>query len=167
MSLLHPKVIRDLGLYELGLTILPATDLFCPIGKDNHIIFSGDVRKNAAQFGRFSRRDGAIYAVDKYLNEAANVVRKILLETPVDPTRRDLKSLRELAAFTWRYRRIGSKFYRLVDLMTMSADDFLARWFEHSVNRAVLAYYCSVGTFAGPKTPGSAYVVMHHLMGRT
>jgi phytoene dehydrogenase-like protein len=166
MSLLHPKVIRDLGLYELGLTILPATDLFCPIGKDNHIIFSGDVRKNAEQFGRFSRHDGAIYEeFDKYLNEAANVVRKILLETPVDPTRRDLRSLRELVAFAWKYRKIGKTFYRLVDLMTMSADDFLARWFEHSVNRAVLAYYCSVGTFAGPKTPGSAYVVMHHIMG--
>jgi phytoene dehydrogenase-like protein len=52
-----------------------------------------------------------------------------------------------------------------VDLMTMSADDFLSRWFEHSVTRAALAYYCSIGTFAGPKTPGSAYVVLHHLMG--
>ena len=49
--------------------------------------------------------------------------------------------------------------------MTMSADDYLARWFEHGVTRAVLGYYCSIGTFAGPKTPGSAYVVLHHLMG--
>ena len=47
MSLLHPKVIRDLALTELGLTILPATDLFSPIGTDNHIIFSGDVKKTA------------------------------------------------------------------------------------------------------------------------
>ena len=44
-------------------------------------------------------------------------------------------------------------------------DDFLSRWFEHSITRAVLGYYCSIGTFAGPKTPGSAYVVMHHIMG--
>ena len=49
--------------------------------------------------------------------------------------------------------------------MTMSADDFLSQWFEHSVTRAVLGYYCSIGTFAGPKTPGSAYVVLHHIMG--
>jgi phytoene dehydrogenase-like protein len=48
MSLLHPKVIRELGLRELGLTVLPATDLFCPIGKDNYIVFSGDVRRTAA-----------------------------------------------------------------------------------------------------------------------
>lgn len=166
MSLLHPKVIRDLGLTELGLTILPATDMFCPIGTDNHIIFSGDVKKTAEQFGRFSRHDGAIYEeFDRYLNEAADVMRKLLLDTPVDPTKRDYKSLRELVSFVWKYRKIGNKFYRLVDLMTMSADDFLARWFEHSVPRAVLAYYCSIGTFAGPKTPGSAYVVLHHIMG--
>ncbi len=166
MSLLHPRVIGDLGLRDLGLTVLPATDLFCPVGSDDYIMFSGDVKKNADQFGRFSRHDGAIYEeFDKYINEAANVIRKILLDTPVDPAKRDYKSLRELVSFVWKYRKIGNKFYRLVDLMTMSADDFLARWFEHPVTKAVLAYYCSIGTFAGPKTPGSAYVVLHHIMG--
>ncbi len=166
MSLLHPKVIRDLELPKLGLTILPATDLFCPIGTDDYIVFSGDVRKTAAEFARFSRHDGEIYPqFDAWLNEAANVVRRLLLDTPVDPTRRDFRGLRELFGLAWKYRKIGKNFYRLVDLMTMSADDFLARWFEHSVTRAVLGYYCSIGTFAGPKTPGSAYVVLHHIMG--
>jgi len=60
MSLLHPKVIRELGLRELGLTVLPATDLFCPIGKDDHIIFSGDVRRTAAEFARFSRHENRL-----------------------------------------------------------------------------------------------------------
>jgi phytoene dehydrogenase-like protein len=166
MSLLHPKVIRELGLKGIGLTVLPATDLFCPIGTDDFIVFSGDVRKTAAQFARFSRRDGEIYPqFDAWLNEAADIVRQLLLDTPVDPSRRDFRGMRELFKLAWKYRRIGGKFYRLVDLMTMSADDFLARWFEHSVTRAVLAYYCSIGTFAGPKTPGSAYVVLHHIMG--
>ncbi len=166
MSLLHPKVIRDLELRELGLTVLPATDLFCPIGTDDFIVFSGDVRKTAAQFARFSRRDGEIYPqFDAWLNEAAGIVRRLLLDTPVDPSRSDFKGRRELFKFAWKYRKIGKKFYRLMDLMTMSADDFLARWFEHSVTRAVLGYYCSIGTFSGPKTPGSAYVVLHHIMG--
>jgi phytoene dehydrogenase-like protein len=166
MSLLHPKVIRDLGLRELGLTVLPATDLFCPVGRDDYIVFSGDVARTAREFSRFSKKDGAIYAeFDAYLNEAANVVRKLLFETPVDPARRDLRSLRELWRLAWKYRRIGKNFYRLVDLLTMSADDYLSRWFEHGVTRAVLGYYCSIGTFAGPKTPGSAYVVLHHIMG--
>jgi len=166
MSLLHPKVIRELGLRDLGLAVLPATDLFCPIGADDYIVFSGDVKKTAEQFARFSRRDGAVYAeFDAWLNDAANVVRRLLLDTPVDPARRDFRGLCELLALAWKYRGIGERFYRLVDLMTMSADDFLSRWFEHPVTRAVLGYYCSIGTFAGPKTPGSAYVVLHHIMG--
>ncbi len=166
MSLLHPKVIRDLGLRDLGLTVLPATDLFCPIGKDNHIIMSGDAARTAREFARFSRRDGAAYVeFDAYLNEAADIVRTLVFDTPVDPSRRDLKGLRDLWKLAWKYRRIGRNFYRIVDLLTMSADDYLARWFEHGVTRAVLGYYCSIGTFAGPKTPGSAYVVLHHLMG--
>ena len=99
------------------------------------------------------------------MNDAANVVRKLLFETPVDPARRDFKGLRDLLKLAWKYRRIGKNFYRVVDLLTMSADDYLSRWFEHSVTRAVLGYYCSIGTFAGPKTPGSAYVVLHHIMG--
>ena len=49
--------------------------------------------------------------------------------------------------------------------MTMSADDYLSEWFESTEVKAVLAYYCGIGTFVGPKSPGSAYVVMHHLMG--
>lgn len=166
MSLLHPKVIRELELRELGLTVLPATDLFCPIGRDDYIVFSGDVRRTAAEFSRFSKRDGAAYAeFDKFLTEAANVVRKLLFDTPVDPSRRDSRSLAELVKFAWKYRKVGDNFYRIVDLLTMSADEYLSRWFEHPVTRAVLGYYCSIGTFAGPKTPGSAYVVLHHIMG--
>src|SRR6185503_10353151 len=101
----------------------------------------------------FSKKDGAVYAqFDAFLNEAANVVRKLLLDTPVDPTRRDPKSLSELVRFAWKYRKVGDNFYRVVDLLTMSADDYLSRWFEHPVTRAVLGYYCSIGTFAGPRT---------------
>jgi len=166
MSILHPKVIRELGLRELGLEVLPATDMFCPIGTDDYIIMSGDVAKTAEQFGRFSKHDGAIYAeFNTWLNEAAHYMRALYLETPVDPSKRDFRSLRRIFDLVWRYRKIGDKLYDLVDLMTMSADDFLARWFEHSVTRALLGYYCSIGTFAGPKTPGSAFVVLHHLMG--
>jgi phytoene dehydrogenase-like protein len=166
MSLLHPKIIRDLGLGELGITVLPATDLFCPVGTGDYVVMSGDAAKTARQFARFSKRDGAIYReFDAHLNEAADIVRRLVLDTPVDPSRRDFRGLRELVRLAWKYRRIGRNFYRVVDLLTMSADDYLARWFEHGVTRAVLGYYCSIGTFAGPKTPGSAYVVLHHVMG--
>lgn len=166
MSLLHPKVIRDLELMKFGIKILPANDVFCTIGADDYIIFSDDIKKTQEQFSRFSKKDGAIYPeFDAYINETANIVRRILLETPIDPTGHDYRTLKANLKFLWRYRKIGKNFYRLVDLMTMSADEYLSRWFESSINKAVLAYYCSIGTFASPKTPGSAYVIMHHIMG--
>lgn len=166
MSLLHPKVIRELELRKHGLEVLPCADMFSPLGDDDYIVFSDDVKKTQGQFGRFNRHDAEIYPeFDRYIGEAADVVRKLLFEVPPDPSRTDLKSLKELAGFAWKYRKIGKRFYRLVDLMTMSADDFLREWFDDSRIRAILAYYASIGTFVSPRTPGSAYVIIHHIMG--
>ena len=65
----------------------------------------------------------------------------------------------------WPFRKLGDKLFRFVDLMTESISDFLDRYFESDQLKAVLAYYGSIGTFAGPRTPGTAYVLLHHLMG--
>src|SRR5579871_2127636 len=166
MSLLHPRVIADLELRKFGLEVLPANDLFCPLYDGDYIVFSDDPKKTQAEFARFSRHDAEIYPeFDAYLQEATAIVRKLLFETPIDPTRRDWKSFKETAAFLWRQRKVGRKAYRIVDLLTQSAYDFLSGWFESDIIKAVLAYYASIGTFAGPKSPGSAYVIMHHVMG--
>jgi phytoene dehydrogenase-like protein len=166
MSLLHPRVIADLELRKFGLEVLPANDLFCPLHGDDYIVFSDDMRRTQAEFARFSRHDAEIYpAFDAYIQEAAAIVRKLLFETPIDPTRRDWRSFKEGAALLWRHRNIGARFYRIVDLLTQSAYDYLSGWFESDIIKAVLAYYASIGTFAGPKSPGSAYVIMHHIMG--
>jgi phytoene dehydrogenase-like protein len=166
MSLLHPRVIRDLELESFDLKVLPANDLFCPLGGDDYILFSDDVRKTQAEFARFSRHDADIYPeFSRYLEASAQVVRRLLFETPVDPVGRGWGSFKKSAALLWRERRIGDQAYRLVDLLTQSAYDYLSAWFENDIIKSVLAYYCSIGTFAGPKSPGSAYVIMHHLMG--
>ena len=166
MSLLHPRVIRDLDLRAHGLEVLPCSDMFSPLEDDDYVVFSDDVKKTQQQFARLNAHDAEIYPeFNRYLNEAADVVRKLLFDVPPDPSRTDLRSLKELAGFAWKYRRIGDRFYRLLDLMTMSADDFLRKWFDDSRIRAVLAYYASIGTFVSPRTPGSAYVIIHHLMG--
>lgn len=166
MSLLHPRVISDLELRSQGLEVLPANDLFCPLGGDDYIVFSDDLRKTQAEFARFSRHDADIYPqFAEYLEESARFVRQLLFETPVDPVRRNWKSFSRSAALLWRHRRIGDQAYRMIDLLTQSAYDYLSNWFEHDVIKVVLAYYASIGTFAGPKSPGTAYVIMHHLMG--
>jgi phytoene dehydrogenase-like protein len=166
MSLLHPRVIRDLELKSFGLEVLPANDLFCPLGGDDSIVFSDDIAKTQAEFARFSAHDAQVYpAFARYLEESATFVRQLLFETPVDPVRRSWKAFRGSASLLWRHRRIGDQAYRLVDLLTQSADDYLSAWFENDIIRSVLAYYACIGTFAGPKSPGTAYVIMHHLMG--
>src|SRR3954447_22594671 len=166
MSLLHPRIIRDFEMAKHGLQVLPCSDMISPLGRDDYILFAADMAKTQASFAKFSKHDADIYpAFDRYLTESANIIRKILWETPIDPSRRDWATFKEGASLLWRYRKVGRKMYRLVDLLTMSAYDFLREWFEDERIMAVLAYYASIGTFAGPKTPGSAYVIMHHIMG--
>jgi phytoene dehydrogenase-like protein len=166
MSILHPRIIADLELRRFGLEVLPANDLFSPLDDKRSIIFSDDVRKTQEQFARFSKKDAEAYpAFDAYLQESLTIVRKLLFETPVDPTKGNWRDMKETAGFLWRYRKIGGRFYRILDLLTMSAYDYLSAWFESDIVKAVFAYYASIGTFASPKTPGSAYVLLHHLMG--
>jgi len=166
MSLLHPKIIRDLELAAYGLAVLPANDLFCPLGGDDYIIYSDDLKKTQAEFARFSRHDAQIYPqFARELEESAALVRRLLFETPVDPVRRSWQSFKQSAAFLWRHRKVGDRAYRLIDLLAQSAYDYLSVWFEHDVIKSVLAYYASIGTFAGPRSPGTAYVILHHLIG--
>src|ERR1700733_11989571 len=166
MSLLHPRVIRDLELDSLGLEVLPANCLFCPLGGGEYIVYSDDIAKTQSEFARFSRHDAEIYPrFARELEQSAALVRSLLFETPVDPVKRSWKSFKQTAALLWRHRTIGDRAYRLVDLLTQSAYDYLSVWFENDIIKAVIAYYASIGTFAGPKSPGTAYVIMHHLMG--
>ena len=76
-----------------------------------------------------------------------------------------MRTARQVSGFLWRNRRFGGRVFRVMDMLTMSAYDYLSKWFEDDRIKAVLAYYASIGTFAGPRTPGSAYVIMHHVMG--
>ncbi|MBB3772181.1 phytoene dehydrogenase-like protein [Angulomicrobium tetraedrale] len=167
MSLLHPRVIRDFELKKHGLVVLPCSDMVSPVDdSDNYITFSDNMAKTQASFARFSKHDAEIYpAFDAYLQEATRIVRQVLWETPIDPARRDWKTFRDASKLLWKYRKVGRKMYRIVDMLSMSAYDFLREWFEDERVMAVLAYYASIGTFAGPKSPGSAYVIMHHVMG--
>ncbi len=166
MSLLHPRIINDFNLRKHGLEILPCSDMVSPVSNDDYIVFSEDMKKTQASFAKFSKKDAGIYPeFDAYLKDATSIIRQMLWETPVDPAGRDWKTFKAGAGLLWRQRKIGRKMYRVIDLMTMSAYDFLHEWFEDERIMAVLAYYASIGTFAGPKTPGSAYVIMHHIMG--
>jgi len=166
MSLLHPRIQTELELERHGLQVMPCSDMLSPLDDGNYIVFSDKVARTQASFARFNEADARIYPeFDRFLNENASMFRRLLWETPFDPTRRDWKTFQQAAGFVQRNWRIGNKVFRILDMLTMSAYDFLSEWFVDDRIKAVLAYYASIGTFAGPKTPGSAYVIMHHIMG--
>jgi len=164
---LSSKVIRELELHKFGLDkVFDGGDIFVPISKDEYLSLSRDARKTQQSFERFSQHDARAYPDFRaYLEEVGLLFRRLMLETPVDPTKGNWKAFKRTAEFLWRYRRIGGQFYRVIDLMTQSADDYLAPWFESSIVRAVFAYWASIGNCAGPKTPGSAYCMLDNVIG--
>ena len=137
MSLLHPKVIADLDLRRHGFEVLPASDMFSPLPNGDHLVFSDNIATTQANFARFSTKDAAIYPeFDRYLMEAANIVRRLLLETPPDPSCPDRRSFCVAPpASCGNTARVGGKLFRLIDLMTMSADDYLSEWFENTARQ--------------------------------
>ena len=166
MSLLQPRIIRELELARHGFKVLPASSLFVPFPDGSSFVYWDDERKTCAEIAKHSRKDAEAFpAFNRYIQELAAIVRQLLWETPVDPSSRRWKDIRETAALVWKYRRVAGKMYRIIDLVTQSVSDYLDRWFESDVIKGVLCYYSSIGTFAGPRTPGTAYVLLHHIMG--
>lgn len=166
MSLLQPRIIKELELRKFGFEVLPTDNLFVPFPDGRYFVFWDNLKKTCAEIAKFSKKDAEAYpAFDAFLHDAAKFVRELLWVTPPNPVSRRPTDVKEIIGLLWRARKLGGKFFRFVDLMTESISDYLDRYFESDELKAVLAYYGSIGTFAGPKTPGTAYVLLHHLMG--
>ena len=167
VSLLHPKVIRDLHLAEHGLRIVerPYSN-FLPLSGREFMRVGGGIEATQAEIARFSPRD-AQRLPDYYarLDAVADVLRDLLLDTPPNAGGgvRDLfqawKSARRVQSLPMPLQR------EVLDLFTMSAGDWLDRWFESEPIKAAFGFDSVVGNFASPYTPGSAYVLLHHVFG--
>ncbi|HXF80850.1 MAG TPA: NAD(P)/FAD-dependent oxidoreductase [Usitatibacter sp.] len=166
VSLLNPKVIADLRLAEHGLRIVerPFAN-FLPTD-DNYLKVGGGLEATQREVARFSRRDAE--RLPEYyarLDAVADVLRGLVLETPpnVGGGIQELfvawKAGRRLNALPLAAKR------DVLDLFTLSATEWLDRWFESEPLRACLAFDSVVGNFASPHAPGSAYVLLHHVFG--
>ncbi len=170
VSLLQPKVIADLGLHEHGLRIVerPLSN-FLPL-PDGRYLKLGEGR-SAAEFAKFSRRDAdRLPAYGANLDAIAAVLRGLVLETPPNVVEGGwLAALPELwksARLAKQLRPLGLDGQReLLDLFTLSAAEYLERWFESEAVKAVFGFDGIVGHYASPYTPGSAYVLLHHVFG--
>ncbi|MEO5701471.1 MAG: NAD(P)/FAD-dependent oxidoreductase [Casimicrobiaceae bacterium] len=171
VSLLNPRIIRDLKLVEHGLTIVerPFSN-FLPLPDGDHLRVGGGLEATQAAFSRFSARDAerlpAYYAM---LDGVADVLRDLLLATPPNLGGRGASSvgaLLEVWKASRRFRSLDLAGQRdVLDLFTKSAGDVLDRWFEAAPVKAAFGFDAVVGNFASPYTPGSAYVLLHHVFG--
>lgn len=161
MSLLQPKIMLDLKLGEHGVRVIDTPPGFQPFLDGRSLIFWPEVDKMAAEIRKFSAHDAENYP--KFVAHMESLIpylRRLLFEIPMDPTSGRVKDLAKSASLVWRYRDIGPKFYDLWDLLTLSAYDFLKRWFISSEILTVFGCYASgSGGNIGPKSPGSAYVL--------
>lgn len=167
MGHLHPKVVADLELERYGLRHVVVDNVISPDGQGDCIVFSKDPAVTLAQIRRFSARDAENYP--KFfanLSKTVDLLRRLQLETPVDPTRRDPASLLRMAAFAWRYRHVRHEIVTLIEALSMSAYDYVARWFETPVVQAKLMYWATIGGTVGPYAPGTAFYLVAHLIGQ-
>ena len=170
VSLLNPKVIRELDLAGHGLRIVERRCAnFLPTA-DGRYLLTGEGRTQA-EVARFSARDAArLPEYAERLEAIAQVLRELALTTPPNVLegswRAALPELVRAARVGARLRRLDMSSRReLLALFAMSAGDYLDNWFESEPLKAVYGFDGIVGNYASPYTPGSAYVLLHHVFG--
>jgi phytoene dehydrogenase-like protein len=167
VSLLRPEIIRDLDLPRHGLEILPLDGTFTPMPNGDYLWRVNDHAKTRREIARHSRLDAEAYDdFGKAMLQMCRFVKPILSMVPPDPYTLNPRELMKLLFLGRRFRDLPSgDQYNQVQLMTMSAIDFLDQWFETDVLKATMSASGIIGTFLGVRSPGTAYVLLHHYMG--
>ena len=167
VSLLRPEIIRDLDLPRHGLEILPLDGTFTPMPNGDYLWRVNDHGKTRREIARHSRLDAEAYEeFGKAMQAMCRFVKPILSMVPPEPTTLNPRELMKLLFIGRRFQDMPSEDkYNQVQLMTMSAVDFLDQWFETDVLKATMSASGIIGTFLGVRSPGTAYVLLHHYMG--
>src|SRR6266850_460606 len=167
VSLLRPEIIRDLDLPRHGFEVLPLDGTFTPMPSGDYLWRMNDHGKSRREIARHSKLDAEAYEeFGKAMLQMCRFVKPILGMTPPDPTTLNPRELLKLLFLGRRFKDLSlDDKYNQVQLMTMSAVDFLDRWFETDVLKATMSASGIIGTFLGVRSPGTAYVLLHHYMG--
>src|SRR5512144_2406364 len=167
VSLLRPEIIRDLELPKHGLKILPLPSTVTPFENGDYLGSWDDHDLTRQEVYRHSPKDAEAY--DEYsrvMARAAKAIKPIISMVPPDPSSlrpRDLLGLLKLGKYA---RSLTEKeLYRIAKLVTQSSADLLDEWFEFDPLKGTKSASGIIGTFLGPRSPGTAYVLLHHYMG--
>jgi phytoene dehydrogenase-like protein len=175
VSLLRPEIIRDLDLPRHGLDILPLDGTFTPLrpgegpkaGGGDFLWRVNDHGRTVRELRRWSKNDAEAYEeYGQLMVEMARFIKPILGIVPADPTDNDPRPMMPLASLARRFGQLPERQQAVfVQLMTMSAADFLEQWFETDPLKATMSASGIIGTYQGIRSPGTAYVLLHHYMG--
>src|SRR5438876_8855307 len=167
VSLLRPEIIRELDLPRHGMEILPLDGTFTPMPNGDYLWRVNDHAKTRREIARHSRMDAEAYEkYGKAMIEMGRFVKPMLGMRAPDPASLNLHGLKDLLSIARRFQRLPIEDkYNQVQLMTMSAAGFLDQWFETDVLKATMSASGIIGTFLGVRSPGTAYVLLHHYMG--
>jgi len=168
MSLMPRRIIDELRLEQHGYKVYPMGPSYYAFPDGRSLITTGvDAKEDYEALARFSRKDAEAYGEwRKWLGELAAILEPLLLTTPPRIGSRHPMDLLDQLKLAWRMRGLDvSRVGELTRLMTMSAWDLLDDWFESPQIKGAMAVDGIIGTWAGPATPGTAYVLMHHEIG--
>jgi len=166
VSLLRPEIIRELDLPRHGLDILPLDGTFTPLDGD-YLWRVNDHGRTMRELRRWSASDAEAYEeYGRLMVEMAKFIKPILGIVPPDLTGRDPREFLPLAGLARSFGRLPERQQAVfIQLMTMSAADFLDQWFETDPLKATMSASGIIGTYLGVRSPGTAYVLLHHYMG--
>lgn len=178
ISLLLPEIIRDLRLKHYGLEILPRNpSSFTPMLDGRSLLLGPDKRHNYQEISKFSERDAEAFPrYEALLERVADAIEPVLAKAAPDPfplpkARRKIglgKRMRDTAKLWEMYQamqELGEDLPAAIELLTGAARPVLERWFEAEVLKTTLATDAIIGAFASISSPGTAYVLLHHVMG--
>lgn len=167
MSLMPPTVLRELELEKHGYKIYPQHGYFAPRREGRFLQLHADAKRRHAEISKFSKRDAdAMEKWDAWLGALGAILGPLLGHVPPKLGDKSLGELWDQLGLAWKLRGLDAK--RIADvtrLMTMSVSDLLDDWFESREVKGAMAVSGIIGTWAGPRSPGTAYVMAHHKMG--
>jgi phytoene dehydrogenase-like protein len=167
-SLMQERIVRELELERHGY-VVDAKDpaFFSAFPDGRHFFMWQDRAKTLAEIGKYSRRDAQVYpAYEDQLERLSQVVESLLLVTPPQFPPRGPVDFLDYLKLAGRLRGLNAKeMVALVKIFTQSAAEFLDEWFESEQVKVTLATDGVIGANGGPRSPGTAYILLHHCMG--
>ncbi len=168
VSLFRPHIIRELELAKHGYEVIPMDCSFLPLPDGDSLARWGDSARSRREVARFSKKDSEVYPEFSRVMTHMGKLAKAVIDHPApDITSYKPSELANLLRLGKAFKDLGPDLLHLnTKLVTMSALDFLDQWFESDVLKAPMSVSGIIGTFQGIKSPGTAYVLLHHYMGQ-